>query len=283
VFRLLPSFAVAACAAALAVVPLASPAATAGDCTAPASFRPSDAALAGQVISLVNAHRASLGLRTLKVSPTLTASAVWKARHMATYGYMAHDDPAPPVARTAAQRIAACGYRGTGWGENIAAGYTTAASVVAAWLASPGHKANIENPAYTVTGAGAAAASGAGVLWAQDFGITDDSGTTAPTPKPKQSSPQTLVLRGLHVTRGAKRIVAHATAVLAPSMARVRHGSTGCAATFAGRKLTVVERRFAGGAVTCAWRAPVAGTVVLTVMVSSAKRATHVTYAVTTP
>ena len=44
---------------------------------------------------------------------------------MAKYGYMTHDDPAPPVARTPADRLAACGYVG-GWGENIAFGYTTA-------------------------------------------------------------------------------------------------------------------------------------------------------------
>jgi hypothetical protein len=201
---------------------------------------------------------------------------------MATYGYMAHDDPAPPVARSAGQRIADCGYHGSGWGENIAAGYPTAASVVAAWLASPGHKANIENPSYTVTGVGAAPASGAGVLWAQDFGITDDSGSSS-GPPPTHSSPQTLVLRGFHVTRKPGRIVARATAVLAPSMRRIHRGSTGCAAKLGGRRLPVVERRFASGAVTCAWRAPQSGTVVLTLFVSSARRATHVTYALTAP
>ena len=42
---------------------------------------------------------------------------------MAMYRYMAHDDPAPPVARSIADRITACGYAGAGWGENIAYGY----------------------------------------------------------------------------------------------------------------------------------------------------------------
>ena len=170
----------AACAAALAVfVSVGSPAAAVGGCTPGAGFRPANAAFADQVVQLVNQHRATLGLRALKVSPSLSASAVWKARHMATYSYMAHDDPAPPVARTAADRIAACGYRG-GWGENIAAGFTTPAAVLAAWLQSPGHRANIENPAYVVTGAGASVTANGVTVWAQDFGLTDDSGSTGP-------------------------------------------------------------------------------------------------------
>ena len=33
-------------------------------------------------------------------------------------------------------------------GENIAAGYPTAEEVVAAWMSSPGHRANILNANY---------------------------------------------------------------------------------------------------------------------------------------
>lgn len=39
-------------------------------------------------------------------------------------------------------------------GENIASGYPTASAVLAAWLSSPGHKANIENPNFTHHGTG---------------------------------------------------------------------------------------------------------------------------------
>ena len=91
----------------------------------------------------------------LVVSPTLTAAAEWKARNMAAYDYLDHDDPAPD-ARTADERLVACGYPATEWGENIATGYATAQAVVDAWLASPEHRANIERPEYRATGVGAA-------------------------------------------------------------------------------------------------------------------------------
>ena len=270
----------AACAAALVVfVPVGAPAATVGDCTPGAAFRPANVAFAEQVVQLVNQHRASLGLRALKVSPSLSASAVWKARHMATYSYMAHDDPAPPIARTAGERIAACGYHG-GWGENIAAGFTTPAAVLAAWLQSPGHRANIENPAYVVTGAGASVTANGVTVWAQDFGLTDDSGSSAP---PKSSPAQSkIVLRQLHVSQHPGRLVLHAHAVLTPSMQPLRRGSTGCGASAGDRKLHVVVRRFSEGAVTCVWRIPAASQPIKATLFVSAATAgsAHATVAV---
>ena len=113
--------------------------------------------LSGAVSGLVNAHRAARGLRALNGSSALAAAAVWKARHMARYGYMAHDDPGPPVQRSAGQRITACGYTGSGWGENIAYGQATAEAVMQSWLASPGHRANIEDPGWTAMAVAAAA------------------------------------------------------------------------------------------------------------------------------
>ena len=47
-----------------------------------------------------------------------------------------------------------------------------------AWLASPGHRANIENGAFASTGVGAAHATNGSVYWAQDFGA---GGTSAPS------------------------------------------------------------------------------------------------------
>lgn len=179
--------------------PVAASAASAtGDCTPDASWPAPNGSLASQVLSLVNQHRAQMGLGQLVISPTLSAAATWKARHMAAYNYMAHDDPAPPVARTAADRISTCGYRSGGWGENIAYGYSTAQSVVDAWLASPGHRANIENPSYVSTGLGAAQSASTGVYWAQDFGTVNDGGappptttTTTTTPPPPPPPPTT--------------------------------------------------------------------------------------------
>lgn len=145
-----------------------------GGCVVGASWGQPRQALAPAVIQLVNAHRATLGLRALQSTPSLTASAVWKARHMARYGYFGHDDPAPPVARTALDRIRACGYTGNYVGENIADGFRTPATVMQAWLNSPGHRENIENPNFGAIGVGVAASSSGTVYWVQDFGSSVD-------------------------------------------------------------------------------------------------------------
>jgi uncharacterized protein YkwD len=163
-------------AATVAATPAA--AAAAGDCAPSASWPADRADLAAQVVALVNAHRRQLGLAALVVSPTLTATAEWKARNMAAYGYLDHSDPAPQP-RTADERVAACGYPSTAWGENIAMGYQTAQAVVAAWLSSPEHRANIERQEFRATGVGAA---GASAYWAQAFGATVDAGSVAPAP-----------------------------------------------------------------------------------------------------
>ena len=145
--------------------------ATTGDCTPAPSWPAAQPAGARAVLAAVNAHRATRGLAPLRLSTSLIASATWKARHMAAYNYMAHDDPAPPVARSFFDRVAACGYRG-GAGENIARWYASAAAVVQAWLAEPGHRANIEG-SWSTTGI-AVAVSGTGMpYWVEDFGAGD--------------------------------------------------------------------------------------------------------------
>jgi len=176
---------------ALAVpMPSVPAAAAVGTCTRAADWPAPNASLASQVLTLVNQHRQSMGLGTLATSPTLTASAAWKASHMAEYGYMEHNDPAPPIARTWAQRLDACGYPSNSYrAENIAYGYKTAAAVMDGWLNSPGHRANIENGSYRVIGIGAAATSNGTLYWAQNFGSYNDSGTVLPPPPPPPPPP----------------------------------------------------------------------------------------------
>ena len=53
---------------------------------------------------------------------------------------------------TLGQRVTAAGYTWQAVGENIAAGQTTINGVVDGWIASPGHCANIMNPAYVHIG-----------------------------------------------------------------------------------------------------------------------------------
>ena len=164
-------------------------AAIVGDCTPGDGWPASNPGHAAEVLQLVNSHRASLGRAPFSTSATLTAAAVWKARHMAQYGYMQHEDPAPPVARGWIDRVQTCGYpTSAAAAENVAYGFRTPAEVVNAWLKSPGHRANIENPSYRAIGIGAAGSTT--TYWAQNFGSVVDSGSApAPPPSPPPLPP----------------------------------------------------------------------------------------------
>ena len=74
-----------------------------------------------------------------------------------------------------AARISAVGFRWSNAGENIAAGFQTPASVVRAWMASPGHCRNILSPLFIDVGTGvrlsARSGSGGAGTWTQDFGL----------------------------------------------------------------------------------------------------------------
>jgi uncharacterized protein YkwD len=184
------SFAIAVVVALAALAAVAAPQAQAvTNCTPSSSWGTNRADLASQIVSLINQYRASKGLSQLTISSTLTASSVWKSLHMAGYGYFAHDDPAPPVSRSAFQRAKDCGFSGTSWGENIAAGYSTAQSAVNGWLNSPGHKANIETAGFKTTGVGVATNSSGQLYWTQSFGNDTTGGTPPPTPPPPPPPP----------------------------------------------------------------------------------------------
>ena len=169
---------------------------------------PADRAdLAAQVVTLVNAHRAQLGLVALVVSPTLTATAEWKARNMAAYGYLDHDDPAPD-ARTADERLAACGYQSTEWGENIASGFATAQAVVDALAGLP--RAPREHRAPGVPRHRRRRRRDRRPYWAQSFGAMVDAGSVVPAPvacprRPRPRPPPRHPARRLRPSRRTTR------------------------------------------------------------------------------
>jgi uncharacterized protein YkwD len=63
------------------------------------------------------------------------------------------------------------GYGWSTWGENIAGGSSTPASVVTGWLNSDGHCANLMNPAFVDLGVGYYHAPGSmwTHYWTQNF------------------------------------------------------------------------------------------------------------------
>ncbi|HZT91282.1 MAG TPA: CAP domain-containing protein [Gaiellaceae bacterium] len=213
---------VAACSgfAVATTVTAGSATAASSACTPDPSWPAARADLAAQVLSLINSHRASIGLAPLATSPSLTASAQWKAQHMAEYQYMAHDDPAPPIARAWYQRIQACGYL-WGAGENIARWYPTPSSVVAAWLSDAPHKANIEGP-WAATGIGVAVSSAGIPYWVEDFGAVLDSSS----PPPPATSTAATTTRPATTTAPAPPTTAPTTTRPAPPPTTTQHTTT---------------------------------------------------------
>jgi len=78
----------------------------------------------------------------------------------------------PNVGSTVKERIEYTGYVWSRYGENIAAGYGTLASVMTGWLNSPGHCANIMNPNFKEVGMALVTKDGSYYYdyWTQDFG-----------------------------------------------------------------------------------------------------------------
>jgi len=99
----------------------------------------------------------------------LAAAALVHSKDMAKNDYFSHADPA---GLTSAQRATKQGYRWQMVSENIAAGLATPKQVVAGWLASPGHCANIMSPDSAEMGAAYATEtrSAMGIYWTQVFG-----------------------------------------------------------------------------------------------------------------
>jgi hypothetical protein len=133
------------------------------------------------LVGRINAFRAGRGLSTLAVSDTLTAAAKWMSVDMASRNYFSHTSL---DGRSPTQRMADAGYPafGTWTGEDLAAGYTSSADVLAGWIKSPAHYAVLVNPQYRAIGVGRGYSGGSayGWYWAADFGGVVDAGRAAP-------------------------------------------------------------------------------------------------------
>ena len=79
----------------------------------------------------------------------LTQAAAVHSQDMVTNNFFSHTGS---DGSTAGSRITAAGYAWSTYGENIAAGYGTVNNVLAGWMASDGHCANIMNPNFTQIG-----------------------------------------------------------------------------------------------------------------------------------
>jgi uncharacterized protein YkwD len=126
-------------------------------------------ASATRVFELTNIERAKAGVPPLALSGELTNAAQTYSTVLAESGCFAHTcGPVPDFS----VRITQSGYTGMlAAGENLAAGYRTPEEVIAGWLNSPGHRANLLSANYTEIGIGVATGEGRyGIFWAQEFG-----------------------------------------------------------------------------------------------------------------
>lgn len=118
-----------------------------------------------EVLALTNAARAKAKLAPLVVNQQLMQAARQHSETMARLRRAGHSiDGTSPQ-----QRIEQAGYRCRTWAENVAAGQPTANTVVAAWLRSRGHRANILDPNCTEIGLGVAQSADGIVFWTQVF------------------------------------------------------------------------------------------------------------------
>ncbi len=133
-------------------------------------------------LCLVNRERAAHGERPLRANRRLRRAAQRHTDSMAFGDYFKH---VGPRGQTPLTRMRDAGYvsRRVSYevGENIAwgtLGLATPRAIVASWMASPPHRANILDARYRETGIGvaphapAALAHGqAGAIYTQDFGV----------------------------------------------------------------------------------------------------------------
>jgi uncharacterized protein YkwD len=105
----------------------------------------------------------------LAADENLRAAARLHARDMAARGYFAHDSV---DGRTLRDRVRQAGFGGCGVGENIARGQRTPEEVMAGWMESDGHCANILFPHFRKLGVGYVddASSDVRRVWVQNFG-----------------------------------------------------------------------------------------------------------------
>jgi uncharacterized protein YkwD len=114
-----------------------------------------DIASAGAQISV---QRAQNGLvRPLAYSPALQAAAENHAQYLSRTGNFSHTGAGGSDVQT---RVRRAGYQACIVAENIARGQSEIRGVLADWMTSPGHRANILNPQVTQYGF-----AGAGSAW----------------------------------------------------------------------------------------------------------------------
>ena len=130
-----------------------------------------------QVFNLTNQERAALNIPLLKADNRLTQAARNHSQDMAINDFFSHTGS---NGSSGGQRMSNQGYDWNTWGENIAAGYTSAQSVMNAWMNSSGHRANILRNSFCDLGVGVISNTNGRLYWTQNFACGDSGGSPDP-------------------------------------------------------------------------------------------------------
>jgi uncharacterized protein YkwD len=130
-----------------------------------------------QILAIVNQNRAqgancgSAGnfapAGPLSMHPALRCAARRHSMDMVENDYFSHSSL---NGWGPGDRLSQAGYSGGAWGENIAAGNSTAAATMQQWMNSDGHCANLMNGSYTYIGVGYYPGASYGHYWTKTFG-----------------------------------------------------------------------------------------------------------------
>jgi uncharacterized protein YkwD len=177
-------------------------------------------------LCLLNGERADRGLTALSVDRDLERAALRHADDMVEHDYFSHSGR---DGSQIADRIRATGYlRSEDWiiGENLAWGtgsMGSAKSIVSAWMASSGHRANILKAGYREIGLGVVAGNPAGgsggATYASEFGTVRGSDQAAVKPGARSQRAAKAKSRRARARRARAR---RARVALSPGSSRAR-------------------------------------------------------------
>lgn len=120
------------------------------------------------VFILTNRERVRASLTPVRRNAELARAAQLQAEQMAAAGKLAHELPGSRFP-TLAGRLKLVGYQYRSVGENVAEGYTSGAALMAGWMTSAPHRANILSARFTETGVGMARSKTGRTYTAQVF------------------------------------------------------------------------------------------------------------------
>jgi uncharacterized protein YkwD len=149
---------------------LAVPTTTGGSgASSPTTTTPSSSSVATDIVRYTNEHRARNGLPAFVSSPRLMQAAQLHAQQMAQYQRMDHAISGAQYP-TLQSRLEAVSYPYRNAAENVGWNSQSAQSAVTGWMNSPGHRANILDPALSEIGAAMVRSAKGEPYWIQVFG-----------------------------------------------------------------------------------------------------------------